>query len=44
MPLKLIRKDLTKIRCDAIVNPTDPYYSHGGGVDEAVHEAAGQIP
>ena len=41
MPLKIIRQDITKIKCDAIVNPTDPNYSHGGGVDAAIHEAAG---
>jgi len=41
MPLKIIRQDITKIQCDAIVNPTDPHYSHGGGVDAQVHEAAG---
>ena len=41
MPLKIIRQDITKIKCDAIVNPTDPHYSHGGGVDAQVHEAAG---
>lgn len=41
MPLKIIRQDITKIECDAIVNPTDPLYSHGGGVDAAIHEAAG---
>lgn len=41
MPLKIIRQDITKISCDAIVNPTDPYYSHGGGTDLAIHEAAG---
>lgn len=42
MPLKIIRQDITKIKCDAIVNPTDPKYSHGGGVDEAIHTAAGE--
>lgn len=41
MPLKIIRQDITKMTCDAIVNPTDPYYSHGGGTDLAIHEAAG---
>ena len=41
MPLKIIRQDITKIKCDAIVNPTDPYFSHGGGVDAQIHEAAG---
>ena len=41
MPLKIIRQDITKIKCDAIVNPTDPHYSHSGGTDAAIHEAAG---
>ena len=42
MPLKIIRADITKMKCDAIVDPTDPYYSHGGGVDAQIHEAAGE--
>ena len=42
MPIKMIRQDITKIKCDAIVNPTDVHYSHGGGVDAAIHEAAGE--
>ena len=42
MPIKLIRQDITKIKCDAIVNPTDPYFSHGGGVDAAIHRIAGK--
>ena len=42
MPLKVIRQDLTKLKCDAIVNPTDNYYSHGGGVDADVHDKAGE--
>lgn len=41
MPIKIIRQDITKIKCDAIVDPTDMHYSHGGGVDAAIHEAAG---
>ena len=41
MPLRIIRQDITKIKCDAVVCPTDPHYSHGGGVDEAIHKAAG---
>ena len=41
MPIKIIRQDITKIKCDAIVNPTDPYYAHCGGVDAAIHDAAG---
>ena len=42
MPIKIIRQDITKIKCDAIVDPTDVHYSHGGGVDAAIHEAAGE--
>ena len=41
MPIKIIRQDIIKIKCDAIVDPTDEHYSHGGGVDEAIHKAAG---
>lgn len=41
MPLLIIRQDITKIECDAIVNPTDCLYSGGGGTDLAVHKAAG---
>ena len=40
MPIKIIRQDITKIKCDAIVDPTDVHYSHGGGVDAAIHDAA----
>ena len=42
MPIKIIRQDITRIKCDAIVDPTDPEYSHGGGVDAAIHAAAGE--
>lgn len=42
MPIKIIRQDITKIKCDAIVDPTDAHYFHGGGVDAAIHEAAGE--
>ena len=42
MPLKIIRQDITKIQCDAIVNPTDRHYSHGGGADADIHNSAGE--
>ena len=41
MSFSTIRADITKLEVDAIVNPTDPYYSGSGGVDLAVHNAAG---
>ena len=42
MPLKIIRADITKLECDAIVNPTNMDMMPSGGVDAAIHEAAGQ--
>ena len=41
MPLQIIRQDITKMQVDAIVNPTNRYMRPGGGIDAAIHEAAG---
>ena len=41
MPLQIIHQDITKVKCDAIVNPTDAVFSGSGGTDLAVHTAAG---
>lgn len=41
MPLTIIRQDITKLECDAIVNPSNRHLRPGGGADLAVHLAAG---
>ena len=43
MPFEIVHSDITRLRADAIVNPTDSRFSGTGGTDRSIHKGAGPL-
>ena len=43
MPFEIVHSDITRLRADAIVNPTDNRFSGAGGTDRSIHKGAGPL-
>ena len=42
MGIRVVRKDITKVKADVIVNTANPYPLIGAGTDSAIYKAAGE--
>lgn len=41
MPFQIVQANILHVPCEAIINPTDEWFSGSGGLDAQLHQAAG---